>query len=41
MELNKTYTRIGEYNKCHPSETYWQTVAVLGLSPRRGPPRSP
>jgi hypothetical protein len=32
MELNETYTRIAEYIKSRPSETYGQIAAALGLS---------
>ncbi len=31
MDLNETYRRIGEYIESHPSETYAQIGATLGL----------
>jgi|SRR5208283_5212345 len=31
MDLNETYTRIGDYIKSHPSETYAEIGTTLGL----------
>ena len=39
MELNETYTQIGYHNNSRPADTYGLS-AVLGLSPRRGPPQT-